>query len=119
MHADGVRACAMEQPVIREEVQAYLQAGLALAEFSQSNELTTAEREAVGNLAQTLELNLHVRSPQSTDMTKSAAAEIQLRWTQQGDLPLCEHLKVELEQTEGGEASGTYRCTTCGEVVPS
>src|SRR3954471_19035444 len=32
-----------------------------------------------------------------------------LRWTQQGHLPLCEHLKVELEQTEGGDVSGTYR----------
>ena len=109
----------METPVIREEVHAYLQACIAFAEFSQYNDLTTAEREAVGNLSQTLGLNLHARPIQSTDMTKSGAAEIQLRWTQQGNLPLCEHPKVELEQTEGREVSGTYRCTTCGEVVPS
>jgi formylmethanofuran dehydrogenase subunit E len=61
------------------------------------------------------------RSPtslQSTDMTKAEADGIQLRWTKQENPPLCEHRKVELEQTEGGEVSGTYRCTTCDEVVP-
>ena len=52
-------------------------------------------------------------------MTKSEAVELQLRWTRQGNLVLCEHLKVELEETEGGEVSGTYRCAACGEVVPS
>ena len=51
-------------------------------------------------------------------MTKAEAAETQRRWTQQGDLPLCEHLNVELEQTEGGDVSGPYRCTACGQVVP-
>ena len=49
----------METPVIREEVQAFLQACLAFAEFSQVNELTIAEREAIGNLSQTLGFNLH------------------------------------------------------------
>ena len=109
----------METPVIREEVQVYLKACEAFVEFSRDTELTTAEIEAIGNLAQGLGLNLHRTPLQPTDMTKSEAAEIQLKWTQQGNLPLCEHLKVELEQTEGGDVSGTYRCTTCGEVVPS
>ena len=52
-------------------------------------------------------------------MTKAEAAEIQLRWAQQGNPPVCEHVHVELEEAEVGEVSGTYRCTTCGEVVPS
>ena len=33
----------METPVIREEVQAYLRAGLALVEFSRYTKLTPAE----------------------------------------------------------------------------
>ncbi len=55
---------------------------------------------------------------QSTDMTKAEAAETQGRWTQQDNPPLCEHLHVELEQPEGEDVSGTYRCTACGQVVP-
>jgi len=51
-------------------------------------------------------------------MTKAEAAETQGRWTQQDNPPLCEHLNVELEQPEGEDVSGTYRCTACGEVVP-
>jgi hypothetical protein len=99
-------------------VQAYLQACVAFAEFSRYNELTTAEIEAIGNLAQGLGLNLPRTPLQTTDMTKSEAAELQLRWTKQRHPSLCEHPNVELEQTEGGDVSGTYRCTTCGEVVP-
>jgi hypothetical protein len=56
-------------------------------------------------------------SHQSIDMTKAEATEIQLRWTQQVDPPLCEHLKVELEGTEGREVSGTYRRTACVGLV--
>jgi len=56
----------METPVIREEVQAYLQACLAFAEFSRYNDLTTGEREAVGNLSQARGLNLH-RTPSQDD----------------------------------------------------
>lgn len=110
----------METTVIREEVLAFVQSCQAFAEFSRYTELTTAEIEALGNLAQGLGLNLHgTLPPNETEMTKSEAAELQLRWTQQGNRPLCEHRKVKLEQTEGGEVSGTYRCTTCGEVVPT
>ena len=54
----------------------------------------------------------------STDMTKAEAAETQRRWTQQDNPPLCGHLNVELEQPEGEDVSGTYRCTACGQVVP-
>ena len=53
----------MEEPVIREEVQAYLQNSLAFAEFCRQNELTPAEREALGTLAQTLGLNVHPVPP--------------------------------------------------------
>ena len=35
---------------MREEVQAYLQACTVFVEFVQHNELTTAEREAIGNV---------------------------------------------------------------------
>jgi hypothetical protein len=52
-------------------------------------------------------------------MTKAEAAKLQGKRSQQADRPFCEHLKVELEQTEGGDVSGTYRCTTCGVVIPS
>jgi hypothetical protein len=61
----------METPVIREEVQAYLQACIAFAEFSRYNELTTAEREAIGNLSQALGLNLH-RTPSPGDLLLTA-----------------------------------------------
>ena len=47
----------METP--RAEVQAYLQACIAFAEFCRQNELTTGEREALGNLAQSLGLDVH------------------------------------------------------------
>jgi hypothetical protein len=53
----------METTVIREEVQAYLQGSLAFAEFCRNNELTTAEREALGTLAQTLGLTVHPVPP--------------------------------------------------------
>ena len=49
----------METAVIRQEVQAYLQACVAFGEFSRSTELTTAEIEAIGKLSQALGLNLH------------------------------------------------------------
>ena len=48
---------------MRDEVQAYLQASLTFAEFCRHNELTTAEREALGNLAQALGLNVHPVPP--------------------------------------------------------
>ena len=47
----------METP--REEVQAYLKASLTFAEFCRYNELTTTEREALGNFAQSLGLDVH------------------------------------------------------------
>ena len=51
----------METP--REEVQAYLQASLTFAEFCRYNELTTTERAALGNLAQTLGLDVQPVPP--------------------------------------------------------
>ena len=51
-------------------------------------------------------------------MTKAEADAIQRKWTQQDHPPLCEHPQVGLEQTAGGDVSGTYRCTACGQVVP-
>jgi hypothetical protein len=49
----------METPVIREEMQTYLQGSLAFAEFCRRNELTTAEHEALGTLAHTLGVSVH------------------------------------------------------------
>jgi hypothetical protein len=51
-------------------------------------------------------------------MTNAEAAELQLKWIQQGDPPLCEHLKVELEYNNDSSETDTYRCTTCGRSVP-
>ena len=56
----------MELPVIREEVQAFLQACQAFVEFSRDNGLSTAEREAIGNFTQAVGLNLH-RKPSPDD----------------------------------------------------
>ena len=51
-------------------------------------------------------------------MTNAEAAELQLKWIQQGDPSLCEHLKVELEYNDDSSERDTYRCTTCGRSVP-
>jgi hypothetical protein len=51
-------------------------------------------------------------------MTNAEAAELQLKWIQQGDSPLCEHLKVELEYNDDNSETDIYRCTTCGRSVP-
>ena len=116
----------MEAAPVRDQVLDFTRSCEALAGFAHAhNGLTTLERDTVINFVRALEEEVGPFFPapsldaQSIGITKSEAAERQLSWTQQGDLPLCEHHKVELEQTAGGEVSGTYRCTTCGEVVPS
>ena len=50
-------------------------------------------------------------------MTNAEAADLQLKWIQQGDLQLCGHLKVELEYNDENPETDTYRCTTCGRSV--
>ena len=124
----------MKTTVIREEVDTFTQACQALADFVHHHRLTEHECMVVVSFMRALKLEVKPPIPllspdaplwrpsptslQSTEMTKSEAAALQVKWTQHVDLPFCEHLKVELEQTEGGDVSGTYRCTTCGEVVP-
>jgi hypothetical protein len=49
-------------------------------------------------------------------MTKVQAAYLQAAWNQLG-APLCEHLKVDLERSEDGYATGNYRCLACGYAV--
>ena len=44
----------METPIIREEVQAFLQACQSFMGFKQYTRLTTAERQAIANIVQTL-----------------------------------------------------------------
>jgi DNA-directed RNA polymerase subunit M/transcription elongation factor TFIIS len=51
-------------------------------------------------------------------MTKAEAAELQVRWTQQMDSPLCVHRKIDLERSEDGYMTGNYRCLACGHSVP-
>ena len=51
-------------------------------------------------------------------MTKAQAIDLQAKWKQQELPPLCEHLKVEWEQTEDGGMTGCYHCTSCGDSVP-
>jgi hypothetical protein len=46
-------------------------------------------------------------------MTKVQATCIQATWNQLGS-QLCEHLKVDLERSEDGYVTGTYRCIACG-----
>jgi hypothetical protein len=50
-------------------------------------------------------------------MTKGEAADLQATWTQQGDPPLCVHLKIDLERSEDGYMTGKYRCLGCGQSV--
>jgi hypothetical protein len=50
-------------------------------------------------------------------MTKAEADALQVKWTQQGDPPLCEYLKIDLERIEDGYMTGTYRYLTCGDAM--
>jgi hypothetical protein len=51
-------------------------------------------------------------------MTKAEAAELQVRWIQQMDSPLCVHRKIDLERSEDGYMTGNYRGLACGHSVP-
>ncbi len=50
-------------------------------------------------------------------MTKVQAAEVHVNWHQQGEPPICEHLKVELECSHDGHLTGSYYCLACGDSV--
>ena len=50
-------------------------------------------------------------------MTKAQAAELHANWHQQGESPICVHRKIDLERSEDGYMTGTYRCTACGDSV--
>jgi len=50
------------------------------------------------------------------NMTKVQAAYLQATWNQLGS-PLCKHLKIDLERSEDGSMTGSYRCTDCGDAV--
>ena len=52
-------------------------------------------------------------------MTNAQAAELQAKWTQQGE-PLCEHPTqqfVRLARSDDGVLMGTYHCRECGEAI--
>ena len=55
-------------------------------------------------------------SHRGQNMTKVQAAYLQATWNQLGS-PLCEHLKVDLERSDDGYVTGTYRCLACGYAV--
>ena len=50
-------------------------------------------------------------------MTKAQTAEVHANWHQQGEPPICEHLKVELECSHDGHLTGTNYCLACGDSV--
>jgi hypothetical protein len=54
-------------------------------------------------------------------MKKSAAADLQAKWNQQGHPPSsCEHLSQEaghVEQSDDGTVTSTYHCRQCGEEI--
>jgi len=58
----------MEPTVIREEVQAFLQACQSFTGFAQYNGLTTAERQAIANVVRTLGSDL---KPSADDQPRS------------------------------------------------
>ncbi|HXC65860.1 MAG TPA: hypothetical protein VN638_00490 [Nitrospiraceae bacterium] len=52
-------------------------------------------------------------------MTKNQAVELQAKWNRHVKYPpVCEHRKIDLERSEDGYLTGSYRCTTCGDAVP-
>jgi hypothetical protein len=52
-------------------------------------------------------------------MTKTQAAELQAKWNRHVKYPrLCEHRNIDMERSEDGYVTGSYRCTTCGDAVP-
>jgi hypothetical protein len=57
-------------------------------------------------------------------MTKTQATDLQAKWGQQGDPPLCEHPIQELacltrsdKDCLKGYLMGTYHCRECGEAI--
>ena len=56
----------MDTPVIRQAVEAYLQACITFEEFSRYNELTPDELDAINKLSKVLGLTLY-RTPPSND----------------------------------------------------
>ncbi len=50
-------------------------------------------------------------------MTKDQAAAIRLRWEQRAYEISCQHLTLELERNDRGDATGKYICILCGESV--
>jgi len=50
-------------------------------------------------------------------MTTNQAAAIRLRWEQRAYRIPCEHLTLEVELNDQGDATGKYICILCGEAV--
>ena len=54
-------------------------------------------------------------------MTEEQAAELQVKWNQQGNPPpSCEHLNQEVghvAKSDNGYVTSTYHCRKCGEEI--
>ena len=50
-------------------------------------------------------------------MTKDQAAILRLSWEQRASDMTCEHLTLELERNDRGDATGKYICILCGESL--
>ncbi|HXC66178.1 MAG TPA: hypothetical protein VN638_02095 [Nitrospiraceae bacterium] len=53
-------------------------------------------------------------------MTKTQATDLQTKWKQQDQLPLCEHPIQELSRSclrDNGHLLRTYHCRECGEAI--
>jgi hypothetical protein len=50
-------------------------------------------------------------------MTRRQAAELRMKWNQQGNSPPCAHSRLELERSDNGYLTGHYICIVCGEAV--
>ena len=50
-------------------------------------------------------------------MNTNDAADLRLKWTIRKPVPLCLHVRLEVELNEAGYMTGNYICLVCGHVA--
>jgi hypothetical protein len=50
-------------------------------------------------------------------MNTNDAADLRLKWRLRNPVPLCMHVRLELELNEAGYMTGNYICLVCGHVA--
>jgi hypothetical protein len=50
-------------------------------------------------------------------MMNTAATEVRVPENERGSQPLCEHLTLKLERSDGGSFTGNFYCIDCGASV--